>query len=104
MQHFLYCLDFLAVVFCSFEGWSGCARLPPTGTEKMLIISENVEGYFENVLNGSVSETCANIREQVHPWNAGNTVGMLKVLAERTMANVCCQAEVENKPDKLTNY
>ena len=30
--------------------------------------------------------------------------GMLKVEAERTMENVHCQAEVENKPDKLTNY
>ena len=38
------------------------------------------------------------------PWKAGNTVGMLKVEAERTRENVRCQAEVENEPDKLTNY
>ena len=78
--------------------------MPPTGTENCLIISENIEGYFENILNGSVSETCANIREQVLPWNAGNTVGMLKMEAERTRENVRCQAEVENEPDKLANY
>ena len=98
----------MAVVFYSFEGWSGCAHLPPTGTGKLFIISENLEGYFENILNGSVSETCANIRSpdrtQLPPWNTGNTVVMLKVEAERTMENVRCQAEVENKPDKQTNY
>ena len=76
----MYFLDFLAVVCCSFEDWSCCARLPPTGTEK--------SKYQES---GSAVER----------WN---TVGMLKVEAERTMENVRCQAEVENKPDKLTNY
>ena len=102
----MYCLDLLAVLFCSFEGWSGCARLPPTGTEKLLIISENVEGYFENLLNGLVSETYANITDQDagSAVDAGHTVSMLKVEAERTMENIRCQAEVENKPDKQTNY
>ena len=57
-------------------------------------------------MNGSEVNSHSGIvnHTRVLPWNVGNTVGMLKVEAERTMENVRCQAEVENKPDKLTNY
>ena len=55
------------------------------------------------ILNDSVRETCANMNIS-SAVEHGNTVGMLKMEAERTRENVRCQAEVENEPDKLTNY
>ena len=86
-------IDWPSVAFFVLLGFLGCCILQLRGLVWLCSFATN---WYRTNVN--------HFRKSGSPVNVGNTVGMLKVEAERTMENVRCQAEVENKPDKLTNY